>query len=229
MFLISNASQCDDRRARTILAGPDESWSDTLHVALAHIPHRYVLLWIDDHFLVRPVNTASILSTLEAFRQCGGNYIRLHPLPRPDTSFNEFFGSVSAGSVYRTATVASVWRKDVLAGLLRPGESAWEFEVKGSLRSDRIGGFFAVWRSPFAIENLMIKGKLRRGGLRRVIRTLGTPFSLSRPVLGLTGEAALCLAVLTNRLLIHLPGAAARALHSLRWRGARSRRSRARK
>jgi hypothetical protein len=164
-----------------------------------------VLLWIDDHFLIDPVNAAEVLGSIDACRRLSGNYLRLHALPQPDVALNNHFGIIRKGAVYRTATVASVWKKTVLEDLLKPGESAWEFETAGATRSDQYDGFFSTWRTCFEIENLLIKGRIRPTALRRIERHLNHTLELRRPIMSPMEEAGFALRLAGNRALVKLP------------------------
>lgn len=173
------------------------------------------MLWIDDHFIGKRVNAERIVASIEAFKSSGGNYLRLQSMPKPDARFNSHFGLVRSGSIYRTSTIASVWRKAVLAQLLRPGESAWDFEIDGSVRSDGYEGFYSAWRDCFKINNLLIKGKISRLAQRRIERSLGHPLNLERSLLTHTEESALVLRTLANRALVRLPSRFARRVRSV--------------
>ena len=105
----------------------------------------------------------------------------------------------------------------MLEGLLRSGESAWQFETGGSLRADLIPGFFAAWREHFAIENMMIKGKLRRISLWRFERAIQGRLLSGRPRMTLDQELLLMLSILVNRMLVRMPAGMGRTLqHILR-------------
>lgn len=205
IYLVCNAADFCWPGVSTIAVGPDRSWSDTLLAALGRIEEEYVLLWIDDHFLSGPVKADEVMAAVNAFISAGGNYLRLQSLPKPDARFNRHFGMVREGSIYRTATVASVWKKSALAELLRPGESAWNFETDGSMRSDGYGGFYSTWHDCFRIENLLIKGKIYSGPQRRIERSLGHPLQLDRPAMTRAEEAVFALRIFINRALVRLP------------------------
>lgn len=205
LYLISNTVPYRDKGVTTILVGPDRSWSDTLRAGLSQLREQYVLLWIDDHFLMEPVDAPKVLTTIEAFTQLSGNYLRLPALPLPDQPWNDHFGIVRKGAVYRTSVVASLWKKTVLEDLLQPGESAWDFETAGAARSDAYDGFYSTWRSCFAIENLLIKGRVRSAALRRIERSLRRPFELRRPKMSSMEEAEFAVRMVGNRALVKLP------------------------
>jgi hypothetical protein len=199
----------------TIAVGPDRSWSDTLLAALQSVPEEYVLLWIDDHFVSQPVRTEEILAAVKAFKLVSGNYLRLQSLPKPDARFNCYFGIVQKGAIYRTSTVASVWKKSVLEQLLVSGESAWKFEIDGSVRSDNYDGFYSVWHDCFRIENLLIKGRICPASQRRIERSLGGALYFDRPVMSRAEEAVLSIRMICNRILVSMPRRLARVLHNV--------------
>ncbi len=205
LYLVSNTVDYRDMGVSTVLVGPDRSWSDTLRAGLSQLKEKYVLLWIDDHFLMAPVDAAKVGAAIDAFTRLGGNYLRLPALPQPDQPLNEHFGIVRKGAVYRTSVVASVWKKTVLEDLLQPGESAWDFETAGAARSDAYDGFFSTWRSCFQIENLLIKGRVRSVALRRIERKLNRAFELRRPKMSQMEEAEFALRMVGNRALVKLP------------------------
>jgi len=205
VYLVTNTLDYKDMEVTTIVAGPDKSWSDTLLAGLRQLEQQYVLLWIDDHFLMEPVNSAEVLGPLDAFMRLRGNYLRLPALPRPDQALNHHFGIIKKGAVYRTSVVASVWKKAVLEDLLRPGESAWDFETAGAARSDHYDGFFSTWRTCFRIENLLIKGRIRSAALRRIERHVHHTLQIRRPMMSPMEEAIFGLREVRNRAFAKLP------------------------
>jgi hypothetical protein len=217
-YAITNSLQANVPTVTTIPVGNDLSWSDTVLLGLKKVPEEFVLLWIDDHYLTRAVDCSRVDSTVRAFVETpGANYLRLQTLPKADRHFNQHFGVILPGRVYRTSVIASLWRKSVLEGLLRPGESAWQFETSGSLRADHIPGFFAAWREHFAIENMMIKGKLRRISLWRFEHAIQGRLLSGRPRMTLDQEMLLMLSILVNRMLVRMPAGMGRTLqHVLR-------------
>jgi hypothetical protein len=215
-YVITNMLQANQPLVTTIPVGDDLSWSDTLLQGLKKVPQEFVLLWIDDHYLTRAVDCGRVASTIQAFLQTPqGNYLRLQTLPKADREFNQHFGVILPGRVYRTSVIASLWRKSVLQGLLRDGESAWQFETSGSLRADRIPGFFAAWRDHFAIENMMIKGKLRRMSLWRFERAIEGRLPSGRARMTPGKELLLIPAILVNRMLVRMPAAMGRSLQQV--------------
>lgn len=179
VYLLTNQKRFDAPGVVTIQAGKDVSWSDNVLEGLRHIKEEIVLMWIDDLFLLEKVETDALQRVCSEFIKVDGNYIRLNPTVKADKQFNDHFGLASKGTIYRTSTVLSLWRKAVLRELLKPGESAWDFEIHGTLRSDAYDGFYAAWRSYFTVVNGVIKGKWHRKAYKR-IRTFCPDAALDR-------------------------------------------------
>jgi len=139
--------------------GPDVSWSDNLRAALARIDEDFVLLFLEDLLLNAPVDPVRLEPLLHWVVQNRPDSIRLNCTERPTSRLTDQIGHVAPGAIYRTSTVLSLWKKETLLDLLKPGESAWEFELKGSERSDRYEGFYSVYADLFPILNGVIKRK----------------------------------------------------------------------
>src|SRR5204863_1193423 len=146
VFLLSNHLELKHPGVESVRVGRDVSWSDNLRVALERIAQPYVVLAIEDQFFCDRVDSAAVNAILAWVLAHAPNYVRLLPTPRPDGPYDDLVGVVSRGTLYRTSTVYCVWRKTTLAGLLRSGEDAWDFELKGEARTDDLDGFYAVWK-----------------------------------------------------------------------------------
>ena len=193
VYLLSNTVTCSRRGVTALRSGRDVSWSDSLAAALRALPAEYVFLFLDDLFLVRPVENLELAHWFRWLEQRGGNCLRLNGSPRPDRRLDARVGVVSRGTLYRTSTVLSLWKRQVLLKLLAPGESAWEFEIAGSARSDAFDGFYATSTARLQVINTVIKGKWRRTALARV-RALGVEPDLGRrPVMTRLEHASLAL------------------------------------
>lgn len=205
VYLLSNTGTEEIVGVRGIPVGPDASWSDGLLRALAQIEEDYVLLFLEDLLLTEPVNSARVETVLDWLISSQGNYIRLNGFPPPDVAVTDTVGAVAPGTVYRTATVLSVWRRQVLAELLRPGESAWDFETAGSVRSEALEGFYSTRSNYISVMNAVIKGKWQRTALRKT-KLLCLGFEVgARPVLNRREQVALWLRIRGNHLLYRVP------------------------
>lgn len=179
VYFLSNKIGFDDPKVKNLLVGEDISWSDNVRKAIINIKEEYILLSVDDLFLCDYVKTEEVLKVFNWIYQFGVNHVRMNPSQKPDKPYNELVGIVSKGTIYRTSTILSVWKKDVLSNLLKAGESAWDFEIYGSVRSDAYDGFYSTWRDYVPIINGVVKGKWRRTAVRK-LKSLGIDINLFR-------------------------------------------------
>jgi hypothetical protein len=162
VHLVSNRLVFPDDRVIPVRVGDDRSWSQTLARALEHIPGRYVLLMLDDYFLVGAVDTARIARLHAAMVKLGAAYLRLVPAPKPDSPCPGFsdIGYIKKGAPYRASLQVAFWERGALLRLLREDETAWDFELKGSRRSDQISYPFL---SVYDARALPYRHAVRRG------------------------------------------------------------------
>ena len=117
------------------------TWAKRLKDVLARIETEYVLLLLDDFFLVRDVEKEdfecmmSCVQAMEEDKDIGA--MNLIPLQGADKS-QEFIGFwlVNPGTPYRMNAQACIWRKDIFDKSLLDIESPWEWEIYGNLRND---------------------------------------------------------------------------------------------
>lgn len=214
VYLLSNTVEAQYEGIRPITVGSDISWSDNLLAALAIIPEDYVLLWIEDLFLIRPVESEKIRELIEWAIRNHINYLRLNPTPGPDIPLNQDIGQISKGTVYRASVVFSVWKKSLLSSLLRPGENAWEFEDKGTERTDSADAFYASSKQLIPACNTVIKGVWEKSALG-IIRRLGIEPDLNvRRVMNRKESIIWKLKLIRSRIFFLLPSSYRRKIRS---------------
>lgn len=215
VYLLSNHIEFADARVRSLKVGDDVSWSDNLAKAVNRLPHEYIFLFIDDLFLVGPVDHDRVLRVLDWAVNAKVNYIRLNPSQKPDRPYDDLVGIVSPGTIYRTSTVISVWKKQVLQTLLRLHESAWDFEIKGSVRSDEYDGFYSTWKDSIPAINGVIKGKWRGAAIKK-LNSLGVEIdTVARSIMTQTEEVVFFCKQQRSRLLNALPPQQRRSVRAL--------------
>lgn len=167
IYFMANSNKPNFESFNVINVGDDVSWSDNLHKALSSVDQDYVFLWIDDLFLTQKVDSERVAKLFNFAMERESNYLCLNGMPRPDKKINKEIGEVSPGSLYRVSTVLSLWKKETLIRLLKPGESAWQFELDGSVRSDQYSDFFVTRQPEIKVSNGVIKGKWRRSVFKK--------------------------------------------------------------
>ena len=190
VYLLANHLALDFPQVKNIRIGEDRSWSDNLLEGLSRLKEEYIFLFIDDLFFCDYVPNDQILEVVSWAYEARANHVRLNPSPKPDQYFNELVGLASKGTIYRASTVMSLWKKEVLRDLLRPGENPWHFEIFGTVRSDAYDGFYSVHQPYFPFINGVIKGKWQRSAVKRLSR-LGANIDTNRRVIMNSSETFL--------------------------------------
>jgi hypothetical protein len=185
LYLGSNTAAYADPRVTPVHIGADRDYSSNLIAMLAQVPHPWVITWIEDRPPAAPVDTARLTQAIAVAQQRQAAYlklIRLYPLALVPAQ--ALIGEIPKGNRYRVSLTVALWQKAALLKLLRPGESAWDIERRGSVRSnDLAGGFYGLplaarWAPPLRDQHLVKKGRLmraalpflRREGLREQLR-----------------------------------------------------------
>jgi len=143
---------------RPLPLGQEGVWSANLIQALRILDTDYVLLWLDDLYLIGQVDNDRVMTLINRAINENWDYIRLNPTPGPPVKSGEI-GRLPEGDIYRASTVLAVWKRTTLRDLLDPAENPWQFECHGSIRSDRYPNFYASCLQLAPSLNCVIKGR----------------------------------------------------------------------
>lgn len=146
------------------------SWSDRLSLSLKRVKTPYVLIFLDDFYLKSPVRHKDFMKTL--------NYMKSHKdvasityLKEPGgrESIPDLDGFVQRAkcALYKMTAHITLYKTEYLQSVLKHNESAWEFEVNGTIRSWLKTGMFlcptnnekAIFPYDFKGWSLCVKGK----------------------------------------------------------------------
>jgi hypothetical protein len=141
---------------------------------LGNIDSEWVVLILEDMFLSSPVDNHMLSEIVDSAISENVGYLKLANATPLYFSKNksELIGAIPKGVKYRVGVGFALWNKDVLKRLLIPGESAWEIERNGSLRSSFFSEpFFALSstlrsKPPLNYKNSVVKGKWNRGVIK---------------------------------------------------------------
>jgi hypothetical protein len=184
-YLITNLLGPVYKDTEALVLGEDQGWSANLLSALGRIQTEFVLLWLDDLLLLAAIDNRLIRNAVEEFVKQEGNCLKLLGSPGL-IGTGRTAGAVSlepVGGAYRVSTVATLWRRSVLVGLLRESESAWQFEIHGSRRADEVGGFYFLSTSSLRLVNTVVRGKWSRFALRHVRREIDPGYVPQRNIM----------------------------------------------
>ena len=142
--LVTEERDFDAPGVEVLKVGRDAIWSNRMLIALRSITTPFLVYFQEDYWLNKRVDTTRILEYLGLMEAAGLNYLRLLSKPVPDLPFglDERLGILADEAPYRTSAQIALWRREVLLDLLVPGESVWDFELKGSVRSRKYGATF---------------------------------------------------------------------------------------
>lgn len=158
LFLITNQLTVESPKIRALAVGKDEGWSSNLMKALAQIPQPYVLYCQEDYFLTAPVRAEQLAADFEYCFDSGADSLCFRARTEVDAGtelINDRFGLVPLASDGRTRCQVTLWKKASLQSILRPGEMAWDFEARGSARTQNMTVLSYLSRENPPIQYLM--------------------------------------------------------------------------
>jgi len=141
--------------------GEDISWSDNLLRGIQDLKNDYILVLLEDLFLNNKISNDYFNQISNWIDENNPNYLRLCISHKPNY-FDDLIGEIPQVTPYKTSIMPCIWKKSILKDLLKKGESAWDFEIKGSRRAYKYDGFYAVYNDFLSYENGIIKGKWRK-------------------------------------------------------------------
>jgi hypothetical protein len=169
VYLMSNFLDFEWPGVKVIKVGDDVAYADNLRTAIAHIPERWLLLWLEDLLLCSPVDNRRVMSIIGAAQRRGAGYLKVSPdMPLSyDAGSTDEVGPVPKGVRYRSAIGASFYDRATLLRLLTPGASAWDLD-KSEISNDLPEEFLALTvdsakKPPIPHLNAVIKGRWTRG------------------------------------------------------------------
>ena len=160
VFLITEEKKIEIDGVKSLSLGKNKDWSSLILDSLGVVESPYVLLMLEDFFIRRNVDSTKIDELLELMEQDNISMLRLIPRPGPSVKVvgEDRYGAISANAPYRVSTQAALWRVDILKALLKIGESAWEFEINGTVRSEKYRGFVSVYNSVIPYYHHVVQG-----------------------------------------------------------------------
>ena len=193
LVLGTNRLRYDDPRVATICIGEDKDYSSNLAAMLEKIDEEWVIGFVEDILLSAPIDCGRFTRMINTLQNEGVMHAQLLYKKHSQHNLLPNYGPAASGVSelpigvpYRTALTVGLWRKSALLILLRKGESAWQFERHGTLRSFGVSGRFVSVGCPggeplFRWEHGVIKGRWTWEAAR-FIRRRGWKAGLGRPV-----------------------------------------------
>lgn len=158
IFLLTNQLAVKSQRIHPLAVGEDRGWSSNLLAALERISHPYVLYFQEDYFLTDLVRQEQLADDFALAMESGADSLCFRARTGFDQGFrplNNRFGLVPLGSDGRTRCQVTLWKKNALQAILRAGETAWDFEARGSARTEQMQILSYLRRENAPISYLM--------------------------------------------------------------------------
>ena len=172
VHLITNNLDVRSSFIRAVRVGADKGWAANMQVALHEIATPYILYFQEDYFLTSAPDEEQLARDIEfALAQDAASlcFRDLSGLEPPTAQSTDRLLLVSPESKGRTRLQVTLWKRDALAQLLRPGENAWEMEARGSDRARELRMFTYARNEEAPLRYLM----------SAVVRGLWTPEALA--------------------------------------------------
>ena len=206
VYVGSNERPCTEPGIRAVLSGPDADWSSSFRRILEQVPHRKLMVILEDLLLAQPVDrelldcALSLLAREDALhvKYWGGTV----PIDAPTS--DPRVGVYARGAPYR-ATVCGFWDRDYLVRLLVDGESPWNFEIMGSYRTSYADRFYGLTRPMCVVYNMVEKGRWIPASLQWALSQRNPVQAASRPALEGSGHFASSLKMAIFRTMTRIP------------------------
>lgn len=122
---------------KAIELGQDLGWGNNLIAGFRKLENpQYVFLFQEDFFISNFVDTDKVKMALCEMRMNPNiACFRFYPCPGPDFPLTNWFGLITQKAPYRVSCQAAIWRRQELELLLRDCNTAADFEIMGTQKS----------------------------------------------------------------------------------------------
>jgi len=159
VYLLNNSIPIEDSRVINLLVGEDHNWSDSLIKGLKKLTESRVLFLYDDAFITF-LNAAEVQRIFNTAIQLNLDSVTLMEKPVVLGSiFSKDLMLLHSRMRYRNSLFMNLFKREILLELLRSGESAWQFEKDGNVRSSGLNFYMVCGNKYFSHHHGIIKGR----------------------------------------------------------------------
>jgi hypothetical protein len=145
-----------------ILVGPDSFWTSNLKNALEKISEDYLLVLVDDFYLINLDKKFNFETTIKTMKKNNLFHLKFHNIPKAKILTDESNIFAYDKEEPYCISVCGFWKKSSLKKLCYEKENAWDFEIKSAIRSKSLGMTGSYLNPPLYCLNLIEKGKWSR-------------------------------------------------------------------
>ena len=143
-------------------------WGERLIKTLNKIDSEYIIFLLDDFFFTGFVDVKRLDECIEWIKKDSNiSTFGFYRTRQPNIKDGKYYGFEKrpTKASYKLNTQAAIWRKDKLLSYIRPHESAWDWEILGSIRAERYSEDFysAIEGIPYIFKYDSLNLGLRRG------------------------------------------------------------------
>jgi hypothetical protein len=151
VYLGTNEKSFNSPTVKVIHSGKAADWSTDTKNILEQIPEKYIIVLLEDYFLQNPVDKSWLKECVNYMKENDAAFMRIASFRKDHFPMYAFdiderhprFGINRKNTSYRVNLQGGIWNTKDLIALIKEGESPWEFEVKGSERSNASEKLFA--------------------------------------------------------------------------------------
>lgn len=159
VYLLNNFIESDDTRVKNLLVGEDFNWSNTLKKGILKISQERVFFIYDDSFITKiDLEEVEVIFKMAIENDLSSVTLRKNPFGN-GRKYNDRLYEIKPKAKYRNALFLNLIKKEVLLGLLKDGENAWEFEKDGNQRSEKIAFYSVYAKKLTSYHHGIVKGK----------------------------------------------------------------------
>lgn len=158
--LVTESKEFNDFNVKTIKTG-NLNWSDSVIVAikkLIEMKYDYALFSFDDLF-IKEINLEKIFELENISVDDNHDSLKFYSHDRPPYH-NKFYGKFNISTPYLCVFTFAFWNLRSALKLLKPAESAWQFEYNSFKRVSHNSKHFCVYSNKVNLVNSIIKGKV---------------------------------------------------------------------
>ena len=143
-------------------------WGERLIRTLEMINSEYIIFLLDDFFFMDYVDVKRLNDCIKWIKDDENiSTFGFYRTRQPNIRDGKYYGFEKRPkqALYKLNAQAAIWRKDKLISYIRPHESAWDWEILGSIRATRYSeGFYsAIEGIPYIFKYDFTKIGLKQG------------------------------------------------------------------
>ncbi len=146
IYLGTNEADLSFPNVKVIQSGKARDWSYDTKEILKKIPEKYLIVLLEDYFITGNVDSSLLEKSIAVTQSENAVFTRLasfradhFPMYAYDVMCEaSFMGVTRKDAPFRINLQAGIWNRESFIDLILEGESPWEFEVKGSERSQKM-------------------------------------------------------------------------------------------